>query len=132
MFVFRKRTTKENERNEVSKTSNLHRKTKLLCLWTIIKVWFVKTKLIHPKYNSWGRFQTFVFKVPFQQPYNPEAASKLHYGVKVLDSRRKHLLWHDLSWQTIKCCTRKSTRGRPLASEKEKKTAVCSIYRKEI
>jgi len=48
-----------------------------------------------------------------------------------MDSRKKHLLWHDLSWQTIKCCTRKSTRGGPLASEKEKKKTVCSIHRKE-
>jgi len=43
---------------------------------------------------------------------------------------QKTSLKHDLSWQAIKRCTRESTRGRPLASEKEKKTTVCSVYRK--
>ena len=68
MLVFRKRTTKENECNKVSKTSNLHRKTKFPCLWTMIKVWFVKTKLIHSKCNCWGDSKLLFSKFHFNNP----------------------------------------------------------------
>jgi len=64
-------------------------------------------------------FKLFFTKFHFNNPHKPQGTSKFYYREKVTDCIKKQSLKHDFSWQTFKRCTRKSTCGRALASEKK-------------